>query len=118
MGRWTLDGYAGVWLFTTNDRYFPGTAEKRQDPVLALQGHVSYTLPNRVWLAFDATWFEGGQSSGGRVASPDLQRNARATLSIPIGRQQSLKLVYSTGTTTRRGSDFDSVLVTWQLVRF
>ncbi len=22
-GRWTIEGYTGVWLFTTNDAYFP-----------------------------------------------------------------------------------------------
>jgi hypothetical protein len=41
IGRWTVDGYAGVWFFTTNDRYFPGRANKRQDPVFAWQAHVS-----------------------------------------------------------------------------
>jgi hypothetical protein len=119
-GRWTFDGYAGVWLFTTNDRYFPGSAARRQDPVLSLQGHASYTFPSRVWVALDATWFAGGQTNVDRLESPDLQRNARlgATLSLPLGRYQSVKIAYSTGATTRRGSDFDSVTVTWQLVRF
>ena len=23
-GRWTIDGYAGVWLFTDNDTFYPG----------------------------------------------------------------------------------------------
>jgi hypothetical protein len=120
MGRWTLDGYAGVWLFTTNHHHFPGNAERRQDPVLSLQGHVSYVFPSRVWLALDATWFAGGQTNVDRLESPDLQRNARigATLSIPLGRYQSIKVGYSFGATTRRGSDFDSLMVTWQLVRF
>jgi hypothetical protein len=119
-GRWTLDGYAGIWLFTTNDRHFPGNAERRQDPVLSLQGHVSYVFPSRAWVALDATWFAGGQTNVNRLESPDLQRNARigATLSIPLGRYQSIKVGYSFGATTRRGSDFDSLMVTWQLVRF
>jgi hypothetical protein len=120
LGPWTLDGYVGVWLFSTNDAYFPGQLRKQQDPVVSLQGHVSYALPHRMWLAIDATWFTGGQTRVGRVFSPDEQRNSRvgATLSIPIGGQQSLKFVYSTGATTRRGSDFDTVNVTWQLVMF
>ena len=43
------------------------------------------------------------------IRCPDLQRNTRvgATLSIPIVGQQSIKFAYSTGTTTRRGSDFN-----------
>jgi hypothetical protein len=54
------------------------------------------------------------------VLNRDLQRNTRvgATLSIPVAGQQSIKLTYSTGTTTRRGSDFNTFNATWQLVVF
>jgi hypothetical protein len=120
VGRWTLDASAGVWLFTTNDSYYPARAVKRQEPVVALQGHASYSLPRRSWLAVNATWFAGGETRVDRVLNPDLQRNVRAgvTLSIPIVGQQSVKLSYSTGTTTRRGSDFNTFNATWQLVMF
>jgi hypothetical protein len=52
--------------------------------------------------------------------NPDQQRNMQlgVTVSIPLTAWQSLKVVWSTGATTRRGSDFDSFTVTWQLVRF
>jgi hypothetical protein len=118
-GRWTFDAYAGVWLFTINNQYFPGTLTKRQEPVIALQSHVSYALPRRVWLAFDGTWFSGGETFVDGILNPDRQRNSRlgVTLSVPAGGQHSLKFVYSTGAITRRGSDFDTVAVTWQLVK-
>jgi hypothetical protein len=120
VGRWTLEASAGVWLFTTNDAYYPAHAVKRQEPVVALQGHASYSLPWRSWFAINATWFAGGETRVDRVLNPDLQRNVRAgvTLSIPIVGQQSVKLSYSTGTTTRRGSDFNTFNATWQLVMF
>jgi hypothetical protein len=120
IGRLTVDGYAGVWLFTTNDEFYPGRARKSQDPILSLQGHASYALPGRTWLAVDGTWFAGGETRVDRVLSPDLQRNTRigVTVSVPVVGQQSIKFVYSTGATTRRGSDFDTVNVTWQLVMF
>jgi hypothetical protein len=120
LGRWTADGYAGVWFFTTNAAYFPGRSRREQDAIVSVQGHLSYALPHRMWLAFDATGFTGGETRVDGQVNPDLQRNSRlgGTLSIPVGRQQSLKFVYSTGSTTRRGSDFDTVTVTWQLVRF
>lgn len=120
VGLFTLEAYAGVWLFTTNDAYFPGHAERRQDPIVSLQGHVAYALPRRAWLALDGTWFSGGQTEVDGVANPDRQSNSRlgATLSVPITRLQSIKLTYSTGATTRRGSDFDTFSVTWQGVRF
>jgi hypothetical protein len=119
-GRWTIDGSAGFWFFTVNESYYPGNARKEQDAVFALQGHVSYALPRRAWLAVNGTWFAGGETRVDRALNPDEQRNTRlgATLSIPITRQQSLKFVYHTGATTRRGSDFDTFNVTWQFVTF
>jgi hypothetical protein len=118
--RWTFDVYAGVWLYTTNSHHFPGNARRAQDPVASLQGHVSYALTRRSWLAFAATWFGGGQTRIDGVPSPDQQRNVRlgATWSIPVTARDSLKIIYSTGATTRRGSDFDTVTVQWQRVRF
>jgi hypothetical protein len=119
-GRWTLEGSGGLWLFTANRSYYPGHVLKRQDPVLALQGHASYSLPHRSWLAINGTWFAGGQTRVDRALSPDLQRNTRVgmTLSIPIVGQQSVKFAYSIGATTRRGSDFNTFNATWQLVMF
>lgn len=120
VGRWAFDVYAGVWLFTVNDEYFPGDTHRRQDPVVAWQTHISYALPRRTWVAFNGTWFAGGQTSVERTASPDEQRNSRfgLTFSVPASGQQSIKFVYSTGATTRRGNDFTTFNVTWQLVWF
>jgi len=120
-GRWTLDAYGGVWLFTANKRYFPGWQRREREPVATVQSHVSYTLHNRSWLAIDATWFSGGQTRiNGVRLSDDQQRNGRlgVTLSVPLSGPQSLKFVYNTGATTRRGTAFDSFNVTWQVVRF
>jgi len=119
-GRWTLDGSAGVWFFTTNDSYFPANAKREQDPVISLQGHVSYDFDSGIWIALDGAWFSGGQTHVNDVALPDRKASIRAgaTLSLPISAQQSLKFVYSTGIATRRGSDFDTFVVTWQFVKF
>lgn len=38
-------------------------------------------------------------------------------ISHPIGRW-TIEFAYSTGAITRRGSNFDSLTATWQLVRF
>jgi hypothetical protein len=120
VGRWTIEGYASAWLFTTNDAFYPGRLVRRQDPVVALQAHASHPLPHRMWIALDATFFAGGDTRVDGTLNPDHQRNSRlgATFSVPIVGQQSLKFVYSTGATTRRGNDFDTVNVTWQLVMF
>ena len=116
-GRWTLDAYAGIWLFTGNDEYYTGTSVRTQAPVLALQGHASYTLRPRLWLAVNGTWYSGGTTSVDGIDKANPQRNSRlgATLSLPLARQQSIKVSFSTGATTRLGADFRTFGVGWQL---
>lgn len=119
-GRWTLDGSVGLWLFTANNSYFPGTATLEQDSIVALQGHVSYDFKGGVWIALDGAWFSGGQTHVNDMARPDRQTSTRmgATLSLPMSREQSIKITYATGIATRRGADFDTIVISWQLVRF
>lgn len=114
--RWTVEGYGGVWFFTTNDQFYTGTSIRTQDPIVALQAHVSYTIKPRLWISADSTWYSGGTTSVDGVDKADLQRNSRAgvTLSLPLGRQQSLKISASTGATTRTGSDFSTISAAWQ----
>ncbi len=119
-GPWTVEGTFGAWLYSRNDEQFPGTAHKRQEPLLSAQAHVSYTWPNRMWLALDATSFAGGDTRVDGVENPDYQENTRVgiTWSIPAGKSDSLKLAYSEGRTTLRGNDFESFMLTWQHVKF
>jgi small neutral amino acid transporter SnatA (MarC family) len=119
LGPWTVEAATGVWLFTANDAYYPGL-RKKQDRVASVQGHVSYAFRNRIWLGVAGTWFGGGETRVERVLNPDEQRNTRmgGTVSIPVTRFQSIKVVYSTGASTRRGTDFDSFTINWQLARY
>jgi hypothetical protein len=120
LDRWTVDAYAGMWLFTSNDAYYPGMSLRHQDPVFGFQGHVSYTLKRRAWVAVNATWYTGGQVEVDSVNAADAYRNTRlgATLAIPIGRRQSLKVAYNAGAATRVGTDFTTITAAWQLVIF
>ena len=65
-GRWDVDAYVGLWLFTANREFYPGTVRRTQEPVFSAQGHVSYTFRARLWLAVDGTWYSGGSNSSGR----------------------------------------------------
>jgi Putative MetA-pathway of phenol degradation len=120
LGRWTVEGYAGAWLFTANDAFYTGNSIRTQRPIAGIQGHVSYSVKPRLWIAFDATWYSGGRTRVNGVEKADLQRNSRvgATVSVPFARQQSLKIVASTGATTRIGANFKTVVAAWQFTWF
>lgn len=117
-GRWTFDGYVGAWFFTANNAFYPGTSTRVQNPIVALQGHASYTLARRSWLALNATWYTGGRTTIDSVKKDDLLRNTRlgATWALPIGARQSFKVSYSAGAATRIGADFRTILLAWQIV--
>jgi hypothetical protein len=120
IGRWDIDAYAGVWLFTANDDFFPGGKERTQDPILAIQGHVSYTFKPRLWLAVDSTWYSGGKSrvDDGDPTAAVANSRLGATLSIPASRRQSFKIAYSNGVSVRTGTDFSTIAVGWQFLHF
>ncbi len=115
VGRWTLEGSAGVWLFEDNDDFFGGK-HLEQDPLASIQAHVGYTFRPRLWLSLDATFYDGGETTVDGVAKDNRQSNSRygLTLSLPVARSQSIKLYWNDGATTRIGSDFTTWGAAWQ----
>ncbi|NTW64188.1 MAG: transporter [Chlorobiaceae bacterium] len=114
--RWLIDFYYGIWLFTKNDTFYPGTSIRTQDPLGSFQGHISYNIQPLMWVALDMTFYTGGRSSVDGVEMDDRQSNSRigATLVLPIGKRNSIKFAYSTGAIIRSGADFTSVSAGWQ----
>jgi hypothetical protein len=119
LGRWWLDIYAGVWLFTTNHDFYGGQT-RAQDPLAVAQGHVGYTFRPRLWLALNATWYRGGATTVDGIANADRQENSRVglTLAVPVSRTHSLKFGYAKGTSVRVGSKLDTISVAWQFLWF
>lgn len=116
-GRWTLEGAAGVWLFTDNTDFYGGKT-KAQDPLGSVQVHAIYTIKPRMWVAFDANYFTGGETSINGGPKTGLQRNSRigVTFALPVSEKQSLKFTCSRGAVTNIGADFTSIGVAWQYV--
>jgi hypothetical protein len=119
-GRWMLDLYAAVWLFTTNNSFYPGTSTRSQDPLATFQGHLSYNVLPTLWGAFDMTFYAGGRSTLNGIGKDDRAKNVRlgGTLVLPVGRLMSVKLGYSTGAVVRIGADFSTISVAWQISLF
>jgi hypothetical protein len=118
--RWLVDVYAGLWLFTKNDSYYPGSSVRTQDPLGSFQGHISYNIQPLMWAALDMTFYTGGNSSIDGVPNKDRQSNSRigATMVLPVGKRNSLKFAFSTGAIIRSGADFSTVSVGWQTTFF
>ncbi|MGA9586454.1 MAG: transporter [Terracidiphilus sp.] len=123
-GKWILDGYAGVWFFTTNNdywsrnQYYPGTRSQTQSPMVAFEGHLSYDFKKRgLWVSLDGNFWEGGTTTiAGIENSLTKQQNSRvgATAAIPITHHQSLKFSYNDGAHIQFGGNYQNVSVAWQ----
>jgi hypothetical protein len=118
--RWLIDFYAGLWLFTKNDSYYPGSSVRTQEPLGSFQGHISYNIQPLMWAALDMTFYTGGNSSIDGVPNKDRQSNSRigATMVLPVGKRNSLKFAFSTGAIIRSGADFSTFSVGWQTTFF
>jgi hypothetical protein len=118
--KFYFDAYSGVWFFTKNSVFYPGESVRRQDPLTTFQAHVSYTVRQGMWLAFDSTWYGGGSASVDGGAKSSQQNNTRlgATASLPLFDGHSAKIAYSGGASVREGSNFRTVLIAWQFLWF
>lgn len=115
MGPWSLELSGGIWFFTDNEDFL-GDSRREQDPITTVQAHVGYTFRPQFWIAANATWYRGGETTVDGVHNEDLQKTSRVglTLSVPITREHSLKFAWSDGMSTRLGSDFTTWTVAWQ----
>lgn len=120
-GRFVLDAFAGIWLFTANDSFAvsdanPGGATRTQAPIGAFELHVSYDVKPRLWISADVNYWRGGRTSvNGVEGTGTLQANSRLGLtgSVPLTRRQSLKISYSDGVIVRIGGSFRVLSAGW-----
>jgi len=118
--KWYAEIYGGVWFFTANTSFYPGASRREQDPVLSLQGHVSYTFARRSWIALDGTRYAGGDTrvdDGPPSARLDNSR-VGAVVAIGITDRQSIKAGYNFGASTRVGQSFRTVTAAYQVLWF
>ena len=97
-GNWILDGYAGVWFYTTNPAYYniPVPLPQTEAPIGSLEGHLSYDIPKfkgfrraRFWASWMAT--SGGaalpRSTASETSRPSKPvRASEGPLRFPLPR--------------------------------
>ncbi len=122
-GHWLVDAYGSVWFFTPNNDFFsnaPGSTgpnRQTQQPMGAIEAHLSYDVKPRLWVSVDGNYWYGGATSLNGVETPTtLQANSRlgATAAIPITKHQSLKFSYNRGAYVTFGGNFQTVSAAWQ----
>jgi hypothetical protein len=115
VGKFTLEFYAGVWIFTDNTNFFGGKT-REQERIASTQFHVLYTIKRRMWVGFNANFYRGGTTTVDGSTNVDLQENSRigVTFALPVAKRESLRLSYSHGAFTTIGADFHAFGVAFQ----
>lgn len=118
VGNFHYELTTSVSFFTDNDEYF-NRVSLSQAPLYNFQGHIIYSFTKGRWLAFDANYFIGGETTKNSIESDDAMKNSRLgmTYSMPLSTTQSMKIYANSGVVTRIGNDFNSFGINW-LYRF
>ena len=119
-GKWVLDGYGGVWFYTTNNAFYspPTPQPQTQSPIGSFEGHLSHDFNKlHCWASLDGNFWFGGTTSLGGIANTSTRQTSSligGTFSVPLKKHQSLKVSYYKGTYVRFGGSYQSVSVAWQ----
>jgi hypothetical protein len=109
-GKWVVEFMIGAWFFTDNTDFFGGRT-REQDRIVATQFHFTRRFSSAMWLAADANFYQGGQTTVGGTENLDLQKNSRigATFSKGLGGGHAIRAAVSRGAYTTIGADFTSI---------
>ncbi len=111
----TFEFGAEAEFYSTNEDFY-GDIKRKQDPVYSTQVHALYSFQKGIWLALGVTYYWGGEYINDGIGSGNELENTRMgmTFTMPIDKQNAIKIFASTGINVRYGTDFDAITVTWQ----
>jgi hypothetical protein len=109
--EWTADAE-----FYTANREFLGSHTRKQETVYSTQIHGIHTFRPGMWAGIGATYYWGGEYINDGHGSDTELKNSRigAAFAYPLNKQHAVQISASKGISTRFGSDFNMVMLTWQ----
>jgi hypothetical protein len=112
--KWLLELSFGGWFFADNDEFLG--VNKKQNPVMTLQGHLIHRFKPGLWVSLDANYYRGGRSTIGGQQLEDLQRDSKigATLVFPFASRHAVKFGYSLGSLSDSDESFETFLISYQ----
>lgn len=113
--NWEL--HLNSWYFSENKSFFNGNRLK-QKPMITLQTHFSYVFTPRLWAAVSYGRSNLGETVLNGVEKNDEQKNSRSGVAVAyrLNQKHALKAAFSTGVTTRYGSDYSTFVLAYQFM--
>jgi hypothetical protein len=103
-GKWQLDLYANAYFYTDNTTY-RGKEILRQEPLAGLEGHISRSLSDRVWLSFDTRYSFRGATLVDGVGQDNAQENVvlGSEVSVSLNSRNSVLIEVAKATVHQNG---------------
>jgi len=94
--KWQLDAYANAYFYTDNTSYH-GREILRQEPLAGVEGHISYSLNDSIWLSFDTRYAFRGTTFVGGVDQNNAQQNVLvgSEMNVSINARHSLRFEFA-----------------------
>ena len=94
--KWEFDAYGNASFYTGNTSYH-GKGILRQEALPGLEGHISYSFNDRVWLSLDTRYSFRGTTYVDGVSQNNAQQNfvLGNELNISLSSQNSLTFVFA-----------------------
>jgi len=114
-GKWILEGYGSLWIFTQNKNFYGGN-QLDQHVLATIKIHIIRSLPKGMWIAGSL-----GYGIGGQTVINEEERDTRIsalrlgiTFAIPFKTHHALKFNFNSGIRFERGPDFDAFGILYQ----
>lgn len=115
LGKWSIEGAVGAWLFGDNDEYFGGQLLE-QEPLLVAKLHAVRTIRPGFWWALATGYGYGGRTTIDGVKRATIQRNTRLAVAMayPIRANQGVSVMIGSGGNRGAGTRYYSVVLGYQ----
>jgi len=114
-GKWILEGYGSLWIFTQN-KNFHGGNQLNQHVLGTIKIHAIRSLPKGMWIAGNV-----GYGIGGRTVINEKERETRisalrlgVTYALPFKKHHALKFNFNSGIRFELGPDFNAFGILYQ----
>lgn len=94
--KWQIDAYANTYFYTDNTSYH-GVEILRQQPLVGLEGHISYSFTNNVWAAVDTRYSFRGETLVNEVNQNNSQQNFILGSEVNVALNARNSLVFEFG---------------------
>jgi hypothetical protein len=110
--KWVLDVYGNVYWYTANTSY-RGREVLRQEPLVGLEGHISYSFSDRIWTSFHARYSGRAATTIDGVNQENPQRNfvVGSETNISLSANSSLIVEFGKAMVHRNGPAVAGVAV-------